>query len=247
MTSIPIICYSHSSYSDLWEIFFNQINLYFPNNKKYLFTDDDKNKPFDDIQTIFFNDNDSYSTRVTQCLKQIDEKICIFKHEDMILYDSPNITKLDEIIGFIEEYNIDYIKLLKGGHQFDEVLENMPINNLYWIPHTSTNLSFAIQPTIWKVNKLLDIYQNSSPSKLVGNVAVGDFEINASEYVNKSDINGLYWYDNEPKRGMHHYDCNIYPCGNMIYKGKWVYSEYKSELTRLFEEYNIDKNLRGTI
>jgi len=31
----------------------------------------------------------------------------------------------------------------------------------------------------------------------------------------------------------------------MIFKGKWVYSEYNKELNNLHEEYKIDKNNRG--
>ncbi len=241
-----IICYSHSSYSDLWDMFFGQIDKYLPNTKKYLFTDSVNRDVSDDISVIQYNDSDSYSDRVSHCLQSVKEDVCIFHHEDMILYDKPDIDKISEMMDFVSEYNIDYIKLLKGGHVNDIELEDMPIENLYWIPHTSERLSFAIQPTIWKVKKLLEVYKNSSPSKLVGNVAVGNFEINASDYVNQSNINGLYWFSGENKRGQHHWDSKVYPHGNMIFKGKWVYSEYSPELSDLHEMYEIDKNIRGT-
>ncbi len=240
-----IICYSHSSYSDLWDMFFGQVDKYLPNTKKYLFTDSVNRKLPSDIHVVEYNDFDSYSDRVAFCLKEVEEDICLFHHEDMILYDEPNINQLNEMTKFVSEYNIDYIKLLKGGHEGDIKLEDMPIENLYWIPHTSDKLSFAIQPTIWKTKKLLEVYKNATPSNLVGNVAVGNFEINASDYVNSSGIQGLYWFNNEDKRGQHHWDSSVYPHGNMIFKGKWVYSEYDKELNNLHEEYKIDKNNRG--
>ncbi len=45
---------------------------------------------------------------------------------------------------------------------------------------------------------------------------------------------------------MHHWDSSLYPYGNMIFKGKWVYSEYGKELSELHKKYGIDKNNRGT-
>ncbi len=242
-----IICYSHSSYSDLWDMFFGQIDKYVPGTKKYLFTDSVNRDISDDINVIQYDDADSYSNRVASCLKSVEENTCLFHHEDMILYDKPDIDKLNEMVNFVSEYNIDYIKLLKGGHENDIQLEDMPIKNLYWIPHSSEKLSFAIQPTIWKTKKLLEVYEYATPSELVGNVAVGNFEINASDYVNDSDINGLYWFSGEDKRGKHHWDSSVYPHGNMIFKGKWVYSEYGDELNYLHKNYEIDKNIRGTM
>jgi len=245
MIDIPIICYSHSSYSDLWEMFFGQVNKYFYRSKQYLFTD--KADGIHDKQVVLFDDNKSYPERVTNCLESVKEDMCIFMHEDMILYDTPVYSKLYKIITFLREYNIDYVKLLRGGHDENIALDDMPIDNLWWIPHSSTRLSFAIQPTIWKVDKLLEVYRESAKPTIQGIAAIGNFETGASDYVNNSNIKGLYWYDDEKKRGRHHWDSYLFPHGNFISKGRWVYSEYSKELTQLHKEYNIDKNIRGVI
>ena len=242
---IAFICYSHSEYDDVWGMFFNQLNKHLPYVKKYLFTNEVNKKIPSDINVIIYDDSLSYSDRVSYCLSKIDEKICLFHHEDMVLYSAPNTEHLNELYGLLVNYNIDYIKLLKGEHEDDIVLEDMPIGSLYYIPHNG--LSFAIQPTLWKVNKLLEIYKNSSTTNIKGNKAAGNFELLASNYVNNSDIIGLYWFNNESKRGMHHYNSSIYPHGNFISKGKWVYSEYNNELIKLHKEYNIDKNIRGIV
>ena len=241
---IVFICYSHSEYSDVWDMFFGQLNKYIPNVKKYLFTDK-VNKPIPkDVNVIIYDDSLSYSHRVTYCLKHINEKICLFHHEDMVLYDNPDIKTLNKFYKFLSEYEISYIKLLKGDHQEDISLENMPIKHLYYIPHKG--LSFAIQPTLWKINDLINIYSNSLSTNITGIAAAGNFELHASDYVNNSNINGLYWYNNESKRGMHHYNSSVYPHGNFISKGKWVYSEY-DELIELHKKYNINKNIRGIV
>jgi len=170
----------------------------------------------------------------------------LFHHEDMVLYNAPNIENLNKLHELLINYNVDYIKLLKGGHTEDIKLEDIPINSLYYIPHIGYKLSFAIQPTLWKVDKLLEVYKNSLTTSLTGNQAAGNFELSASDYINNSNMIGLYWFNNETKRGAHHYNSSVYPHGNFISKGKWVYSEY-NELTKLHEEYNVDKNIRGIV
>jgi hypothetical protein len=61
-----------------------------------------------------------------------------------------------------------------------------------------------------------------------------------------NNISGLYYYNEEPKRGGNHYDSSIYPyIATALVKGKWNLSEYKKELGTLLEQYNIDKDLRG--
>lgn len=246
MYNLPVVCYSHSSYNDIWDMHFGQLqkNLDLEKYSNYLFTDKVNKDIPDGTRVINYDDNLSYSKRLLHCLEKIDSEIILFQHEDMVLYDKVNVTIFNNVINFFNEYNMDYIKLLKGGHSEDIQLDDMPIENLHYIPHNG--LSFAIQPTLWKTEKLIDICKNAGKSNLVGNVAVGDFEESASEYVNKSDIHGLYWYSSEPKRGMHHWDSSLYPHGNMIFKGKWVYSEYELELSKLHKEYGIDKNNRGT-
>jgi hypothetical protein len=244
--NIAFICYSHSEYSDVWDMFFGQLDKYLPNIKKYLFTDKVNKIIADDINVITYDDKLSYSDRVSYCLSSIDEEICLFHHEDMVLYNSPDLESLNKLYELLINYNIDYIKLLKGGHIEDIKLEDIPINSLYYIPHTGYKLSFAIQPTLWKVNKLLEVYKNSSTTTLTGNKAAGNFELSASDYINNSDILGLYWFNNETKRGAHHYNSSVYPHGNFISKGKWVYSEY-NELEELHNKYNINKNIRGTV
>jgi len=241
------ICYSHSEYSDVWDMFFGQLNKYLPNVKKYLFTDKVNKDIPNDVNVITYDDSLPYSNRVTYCLEQINEKICLFHHEDMVLYDTPNIKNLNKIYHFLSEYDVGYVKLLKGGFFNNTTLENIPLKQLYYLNKNDYILTFAIQPTLWKVNDLLNIYKNSNTTNSMGAAAVGSFELQGSNYLNNTDIKGFFWYDNEDKRGMHHYNSSIYPHGNFLSKGKWVYSEYKDELTKLHEEYNIDKNIRGII
>jgi hypothetical protein len=54
-------------------------------------------------------------------------------------------------------------------------------------------------------------------------------------------------FPNESQRGIAHWNSSVYPHGNMIFKGKWTYSEYKKEIDILCEKYSIQKETRGVI
>jgi len=236
---LAFICYSHSEYSDVWDMFFGQLNEFIPNSKKYLFTNELVKDVPKDVEVIIYDDTVDYSNKVLKCLSTIKEKFCIFHQEDMVLYDKPNLIKIEDLYNFLSEYKVDYIKLLKGGHVQDIPLDKMPIDNLFWIPHT--NLSYTNQPTIWKMDSLKLVFEKTP------NTSIRDFEIKASNYVNTSNLLGLYWHAGEEKRGLYHWDSSVYPFGGMISKGKWVYSEYNKELTYLHKKYDVDKTLRGVI
>ena len=75
INNVAFICYSHSEYSDVWDMFFGQLNKYLPDVKKYLFTDKVNKTIPDNINVITYDNSLSYSYRVAHCLEQIDEKI----------------------------------------------------------------------------------------------------------------------------------------------------------------------------
>ncbi len=98
--------------------------------------------------------------------------------------------------------------------------------------------SFSMQPTIWKKKDFINLYLNCNSDKFGENY-------NYTFTLNRLNMNGCYYYNEEPARGGHH-DSSIFPyIATAIVKGKWNYSEYPSELDLLFKEYNIDKHLRG--
>ena len=246
----PFICYSHSSYEDVRIAFFARLQKYLPQAQNLiLFTDKIITPPPPGVRVILFDDNLSYSDRVASCLEQIEEDVCVFHHEDMILYDIPDIILLNAYINTVSsnesQPRIDYIKLLKGGETRDIEIPG-GYSTLYALPHDYA-LSFTIQPTIWKVSKLKEVYSQAAKTSLNGAHAVGNFELLGSQYVNTTNIHGAYHYSGESKRGGNHWNSRVYPHGNFLFKGQWTYNEYQPELDELFEEYSIDPQTRGLI
>lgn len=245
MDNVAFIMYSHSDYSDVWDIFFKQTQRFLPEWKsKYVFVDKEvvKGKPPipSEYQVITYDDSLPYQERVASCLSQIDEDYCVFQHEDHFLYKPADEAQIVECLSILQKEgtSLDFIKLIKGGEYRD--IPKLPYINLYHIPYDSEYV-FAIQPSLWKTKVLTDIYSSC------GGETAWSFEVNASQYCRDTQIVGCYIYKGEPQRGAMHWDSNTYPyIATAIVKGKWNMSEYRSELGMILKRYEVDLGKRGT-
>ncbi|MAL15724.1 MAG: hypothetical protein CL554_20160 [Algoriphagus sp.] len=232
-----IIMYSHSSYSDVWPLFFKQTDKYLSGYKKVLFCDSDMGKLPEDWDFVSYNNEDDYATRVASCMKNIDTELSFFHHEDMFLYSAPDYELLEKYSNIVLNDDIDFIRLLRSTD--DTILNFKNMKTLFFIPSYSQYF-FTIQPTLIKTTKLTEIYKNTQIQNF------RDFEINVQKTCRDMNIKGLFHYNSEDKVGMHHYNSSVYPyiC-TAIVKGKWNFSEYRNVILRLLQENNIDYTKRG--
>ena len=227
--NLPIIIYSHSSYSDVWPLIFGQIKKFHTTNPLYLFTNE---KSYDGVTSLYYDESLNYNNRVIQCLSQINNEIFLFLHEDMPLYDTPNYSVLDEYIKLIVNDSLDSIKLIFAGNETNfipgDITQQYSHKNL-----TTTDWShFSIQPTLIKKNTLLDIlkrYPSSNLWELENNIHISKFH----PYIEQcTSLKGK-------QRGIYHFDSLVYPyIATAIVKGKWNFQEYP-ELKNLLDIYNI--------
>jgi hypothetical protein len=234
--NISILLYTHSQYKDIWPIFFGQIEKHFSDTKIIVFVDKKTDQEKSTYQYIYYDDNLQYTQRVYNCLNQIKEEVVLFMHEDMILYSDVKINILNEFKQLIKIDKVDFIKLIKAGFNFIKASDIH--ENLIYCPPDNM---FSIQPTICKTKKMKDIFENT-------NCSIWDFEKIVSEICFKKKYTKCFMssVEQEAKRGLYHYDSNIFPyIATAIVKGKWNYSEYKNELDILFDMYKINKMERG--
>lgn len=230
------VFYSHSDYSDIWPLMFGQSEKFLNNKKKYLITNKICDFDVKDWNVIYYDDSLPYQQRVYESLEKIKEEIVIFHHEDMFLLNQPQFDKMKLLIDQVESGVIDMIKLIKAEYSNSQSI--MFGKNIYKNP---LNLSFAIQPTIIKKKTLYNIYKATRGS------CIWEFEKNSNNYVNFLNFKSCYYFDGtESKRGMFHWDSNIYPyIATAVVKGKWDYKCYFEELEELLKVYNINPNKRG--
>lgn len=235
-SKFSIVVYSHSSYSDSWSMFFGQIDEYFKNCRKYIFCDNDCSLVPDGWTVVKYDENKPYNQRVASCLSEIDESQIIFHHEDMPLFLKPNLDLLNKYSDILQQEDIDFIKLLRGGTtSSDPKYKNY--QNLYEIGDKKHYM--AIQPSLWKTKSLIKVYRASNVS------SIREFENYASYVCYRDEIKGVYHYSGEPKRGAYHYDSSVYPyIATAISNGLWNTKEYKLELNKLFDKYSVDLSLR---
>lgn len=241
MKEVAFILYSHTDYSDVWEAFFGQTEEYLPASfPRYMFVDRKckalRETP-DDFSVSYYDDQEPYSNRVASCLENISEEFCIFQHEDMMLYDKPDMKKLKKYVEVLKkDKDLDFVKLLKGGDIDDEPYDRH--KDLFLVK----KWLIAIQPAIWRTETLLKVFQTFKDK------GIWDLERDAQEKCRQMGVKGVYCYNGESQRGSHHWDSSVYPyIATAINKGRWNVAEYGSELEEIFHEYDIDRSKRGMI
>lgn len=227
------IVYTNSNCQDAWEMFIEQ-------NKKHTkidlcFISDLNNfKNIDDKKIHLYENTEDYWLVWVNALHKFNVDNFIYLQEDFVLYDDVKDEKLKDLTELLNNSDYSFIRLIKSGN-----LNNKKVHeNLYEIESTNENI-FSMQPTIWKTKDYIKLMEGVKDSKWFENYRYNNFMI-------ENNMKGLYYYDNEPKRGQNHFDSNVYPyIATALVKGKWNLSEYNKELCVLLEKYNIDKNIRG--
>jgi hypothetical protein len=232
------VLYTHTDCKDVWPIFFGQTKKYEKNLNKVIFV----NKKDDDIpsdyKVVLYDDTKVYRERLLNCLNQIETDYMLFQHEDMFLYKNAQWDKILSYKRIMMDNNIDIIKLIRGGN---EVGQNFSLENpeLKVITKDFPYI-FAIQPSLFKTDSFVNIVTHSKGDN------IWQFEIGAQKACRDLNIKALYVDDGGIKRGKAHWDSNIYPyVATAVVKGKWNMSEYKNELTKLLNDYEISHKNRG--
>jgi len=243
LQEIPIVVNTTSKNSDVWKMFYSQIKKHFPQHAEiYTFSD----VPSTEFvgQTFLYDKNLKFRSQFLSCIKKVSERYCIFISEDYILYDNVNINKIEFLRNILrEDDTISFIKLFKGA-DFQEPLYK-GIESLFELS-LSNPYFFSQSATLWRTRDLEKIFENGPDLHIAGEGLNDHFELGAQETCRKLNLKGLYYYNNEPKRGMHHHDCSIFPhVATALVKGKWNLSEYYKELMPLLIEYQINSSERG--
>ena len=237
MKDVATITWSHSSYNDIWEMYFKQFNKYFPEIQQYMFIDKYCDTIPSSCKQLINNPNEKYYKRFIEGLQGVKEPNVIYMQEDFILYDSVDIEHLSKVNDFLINSSYDFVRLIKSGVEGGETVSKEL--SIFEIPNNCRYV-FSHQATIWKKEKLKKLYEFFRPSQL------RDSELYGTIACVSKGIKGCYVYQNEPKRGREHYDSKIFPyVSTAVRAGKWDLSCYKNILNNLFEEYKIDSRARG--
>jgi len=240
MENIAFITYTNQKCADIWKPYFDSLDIFAKDVKSYVFNDLFSDK-YLNHKFLIYEEDSNYCDQFCKLLEQVEEEYVIYMQEDFILYDYINKQKIQEFKQILSNSDLSFVRLIKCG-----VVTDIEYNtNLFYITkpnsfHMSIN-SFSMQPTLWKKQDLIKLYQNVKSHKFGECWAF-------IQNMNLLKINGLYCYFNEPKRGSNHHDSSVFPyIATAIVKGKWNYSEYTNEINDILDKYKIDKRKRGFV
>ncbi len=225
-----LILYTHTDMKDIWPITFDKLQKYMPEYKKYIFVNNDSDSIPSDYVKVFYDENLSYTERVSHCIDSVSEETILYFHEDMILCDVPKKELLKKYENYILEGSINSIKLV-----YSTPNDKFTKSNIDDTLVTGDFSKFSIQPTILKKTLFKEIFKDKK-------YTIWEFETNT----NYDELHFMVKIGGEKKRGIYHYDSLVFPfiC-TAINKGKWNMTEYHEELNHIFEEYNINPFDRG--
>ena len=219
-----IFIHTHSSCDDALVMCLGQLDKYMPNVKRYIAIEK-KTETVKNENVILYNEQDTYTERLVSILPQIDEEVVLYLHEDMILYDAPDIEELNRCEQYLQDHDVMMLKLIGTLGIGFEVAPS--------IRFSSTPYKFVVQPTLWKRDKLKELAEGERYS-------IWEMEERIQQKFSSVGVGYTYFRGDEKLRGQAHYDSHIFPfIATAIVKGKWNNLEYSSELNNLFDEYDV--------
>lgn len=211
---ITFIVHTNSDYYDVLELFLESSKKFeLEKDFNFVFC---SNKEIPGYKTHVYFTMTSYEKRILDTITYISDDYIGLLHEDFIPIGKPDISKIEGSLAILKESKKDFLRLIRS----DDVIINPYKDNLY------RTGKFAIQATIFKKRYLINYLGNFPDS------SIWDLE-KKSKYF---DTEGLFYFDNEPLRGLVHHDSSIFPyMATAIVKGKWN-TEYRKELLELRSE-----------
>ena len=245
MKDFALVTWTHSSYEDVFPVYFGNIKKYFNDLKKsYVLIDNLSDSINDDHLQLVNGENNSYASRWLGCLDHIEEDYILYMQEDFILYDNVDLVELNKCIDYLKNSDCSCLRLIRSSINN---LNNREEENIYKISHSDQiDLSFTHQSSIWKKEHFKHIMSELNPQHLRDVESGGSFA--GSKIMNQLGYySSFYFNESSPIRGGH-FDSKVFPyIATALIGGKWNISQYSEELSSISMEYNINFDTRGTV
>jgi hypothetical protein len=233
---LPIIVYTHSSYNDIFEIAIKRYKKYANQYKIVIFSDKIINTEY---EHIIYDENKVYSKRLFDCLNELSNKYTyeyiLFAQDNNALFDFIDDIKLNKILMNMSQFNIDQLRLFKGGifSKYEKICEN-----IYEIPKINSYI-YSVQPAIWKLSSIKKIMNDNYYD-------YRNIELNIDRYM--LQYKNCFYFDNEETFiNTDRCKSSIFPIIHLTWIGKWLYNENIPYINELISEYNININIRGFV
>jgi len=225
---IPIILYTHSEYSFIWNATISLLQKYATGYKIYWLSDSLVNYVLpQNFIVCIYDPKLNWSLRLKKYINTINSDYFIYLQEDWLLIDTIDNGKVTYLVNYMKDNAIDFMmsyirkeatfieKSIYEGYEFFKIKGHF------------------FQPAIWNKKLFIKILDLDIPLKNYEEDIVNNITENAKCYsiiytiTNDVSIPTLY-----------------FPHMHAINKGKWTFIKYPC-LKALIEEYDIDTSSRG--
>jgi hypothetical protein len=225
---IPIILYTHSEYSFIWNATISLLQKYATGYEIYWFSDSLVNYVLpQNFIVCIYDPKLNWSLRLKKYINTINSDYFIYLQEDWLLIDTIDNGKVAYLVNYMKDNAIDFMmsyirkeatfieKSIYEGYEFFKIKGHF------------------FQPAIWNKKLFMKILDLDISLKNYEEDIVNNITENAKCYsiiytiTNDVSIPTLY-----------------FPHMHAINKGKWTFIKYPC-LKALIEEYDIDTSSRG--
>jgi len=225
---IPIILYTHSEYSFIWNATISLLQKYATGYEIYWFSDSLVNYVLpQNFIVCIYDPKLNWSLRLKKYINTINSDYFIYLQEDWLLIDTIDNGKVTYLVNYMKDNAIDFMmsyirkeatfieKSIYEGYEFFKIKGHF------------------FQPAIWNKKLFMKILDLDISLKNYEEDIVNNITENAKCYsiiytiTNDVSIPTLY-----------------FPHMHAINKGKWTFIKYPC-LKALIEEYDIDTSSRG--
>lgn len=232
LNNLTLFTYTHTNCNDLHKSFFGRLRKFFSILDKHIVLCD---SIVDNYDTHVYSNNEPFYKQILDGLSKVDTDYVIYLQEDYILFDHVKIDLISNYLNIMNQHsNVSFIRLIKSGI----VDDSNRYNDELFIIDRSGDYYYSTQATIWRKDILVNMFSLSRP------LSIRD-EVSNSKYLLNFCENGLCSYLVGSKVGGHYNSYSFPYIATAIVQGKWNTIEYKNELELVFNEYHIDKNIRG--
>tara|TARA_B110000114_G_scaffold181799_1_gene219924 strand:- start:1627 stop:2439 length:813 start_codon:yes stop_codon:yes gene_type:complete len=233
-----IFLYSHSDYSDVWDLTFGQIYKYINlDDVTIIFCIDQLNnyKIDDRIKVVYYDNNLIYSDRILTNIIDLNYEYILFLHEDWVVINNFSNEYTLKLIEFMNKNDILHIRSYKNYGK-STITPNIFHNdvNICNIPSDSGNF-ISLQPGLWEKNVFIELYSFKANKPNI-------LETNSNNHF-KSKYKDRCYYETDSVIAE---DSKMFPHIHTIGYGRWAMcNDTYNNLELLLIQYNIDKNTRG--
>lgn len=239
MDKVTYLLYTHTEYADVLDMNLKNHQKYFSempisiciNNAEWART-----MYKDQFQAVYeYDDSQPFATRMAAILSQIQTPYVLFNQEINVIVDHPSRGLMDKIVEFMDNGQIDQVRLSDSG------IQNIVRNEQMFHPITG-GFFMSVISAVWRTSSLLKLYQRFS-YRTYRTIEEGESQHFVAHTFKNYYVSSTLDVEHPPLHALSYH----YPNIHVTHFRQWcIHSKMNLYyVTKLLDTYQIDYTKRG--